>query len=176
MDTRLLNPLLGSLPPLLGATTPGGLYATRQRSHQLPWCVLQTAQLLFLAESAGWKAFESIPWKSKHFALQPTAGQWAAKRHSIQQWWGTTCWTGPALQTVPCPCCFESWGKETETVKVHAILQLFEKIRYDTLTYNTALLPSLLTVFACVRKEQYHRLFSCYTTATSRAPVFQQWR
>ena len=45
-----------------------------------------------------------------------------------------------------------------------------------TLTYNTALLSSLLTIFARVRKEQYHRPFSCQTTATSRAPVFQQWR
>ena len=59
---------------------------------------------------------------------------------------------------------------------MHAIFQLFEKITYVTLTYNTALLPSLLTIFAGVRKEQYHRLFSCYTTAYSRAPVFQQWR
>ena len=66
--------------------------------------------------------------------------------------------------------------KKTDTVKVHAIFQLFEEITYVTLTYNTALLPSLLTVFDRVRKEQYHRLFSCYTTATSRAPVFQQWR
>ena len=51
-----------------------------------------------------------------------------------------------------------------------------KKITYVILTYNTALLPSLLTIFVRVRKEQYHRLFSCYTTATSRAPVLQQWR
>ena len=51
-----------------------------------------------------------------------------------------------------------------------------KKIMYVTLTYNTALLPSLLPIFASVRKEQYHRLFSCYTIATSVAPVFQYWR
>ena len=67
-------------------------------------------------------------------------------------------------------------GKETETVKLHAIFQLFEKITYVTLTYYTALLPSLLTIFAPVRTEQYPRPFFCYTTDTSRAPVFQQWR
>ena len=176
VDPRLLNPQLGALSPLLGATTTGGLYATLHRSHQLPWSA--HAQFLFLAESAGWKAFESIRWKSRNIALhwQPTAGQWAANRHSIQQWWGTACRTGPALQTVPCQCWFESWCKETETVKVHAIFQLFEKIAYVTLTYNIALLSSLLTIFARVRKEQYHRLSSCYTAATSRAPVFQQCR
>ena len=103
---------------------------------------------------------------------------WAVscQQPSIQQWWGTACSAGPALQTVPCHCWFESWGKDIETVKVHAIFQLFEKITYVILTYNTALLPSLLTIFVRVRKEQYHRLFSCYTTATSRAPVLQQWR
>ena len=85
-----------------------------------------------------------------------------------------------ALLSKPCHATagLKPGGKEIETDNVHAIFQLhvFEKITYVTLTYNTALLPSLLTIFARVRKEQYHRLFSCYTTATSRAPVFQQWR
>ena len=67
-------------------------------------------------------------------------------------------------------------GEETETVKLHAIFHLFEKITYLILTYNTTLLPSLLTIFAPVRIEQYHRPFSCYTNDTFRAPVFQQWR
>ena len=76
----------------------------------------------------------------------------------------------------PATAGLKAGGKEIETVKVHTIFQLFEKITYVTLTYNTALLPSLLTIFARVWEGQYHRLFSCYTTATSRAPVFQQWR
>ena len=44
-------------------------------------------------------------------------------------------------------------SKKTETVKVHAIFQLFQKITYVTLTYNTALLSSLLTIFPRMRKS-----------------------
>ena len=49
-------------------------------------------------------------------------------------------------------------------------------ITYVTLNYDTTLQPPLLTLFFCVRTEQYHRLLSCYTTATSLTPVIQQWR
>ena len=133
MDPRLLNPLLGALPTLLGATTTGGLYdATRHKTHQLPWSA--HAPFFFF------------------YKQNPPAGK-LSNRYAENREISPS--TGNPLLGSELPTDIQSRSGGAQLVE----LALFHVSK--SWLFNT---------------ERYHRLFSCYTTATSRAPVFQWWR
>ena len=174
MDPRLLNPLLGALPTLLGAMTTGGLYATRHRSHSCHG--VHTHSFDFWRNPLAGKLSNQYAENRK---ISPSTGNPLLGSElpiGIQSSSGWAQLVELALLYKLCPATADLKAGVKKQRQSKAIFQLFEIITYVTLTYNTALLPALLTIFARVQKEQYHRHFSCYTTATSRAPVFQQWR
>ena len=165
VDPRPLNPLLGPLPPLLGATTTGGF--------MLPATGLTSCHGVHKHSFVSWR--NPPPGKlSNQYAESrknsPSTGnplQGSGLPRGIQSSSGGAQLVELAQHYKLSPATAGKKAGVKEQRQNACNISTIQKITYVTLTYNTALLPSLLIIFARVRKEQHPRFFSCYTTTSS---------